>query len=134
MSNATDAQAALRDAVRELRDTLDRTSNVAHRSGNRAHAEEMSLALARRDRDAAELRRHADERLTALQQTTAAVQALRDEVARLTGHLAAVSAENEQLRRAAQERLELLEANERAYAEFRAQLQTRFADLSRFAG
>jgi hypothetical protein len=117
------ARDAVRAAMSDLRDVLDRTPDRSTAGAARAHAEEMSRALADRDRSAAELRRQADERLaviervtrdaedrlTALQQTTAAAEALREE--------------NEALRRAAQERLDLLHANARAYAELEAQVK-----------
>jgi hypothetical protein len=103
-----------------------------------AQAETMTAALADRDRRAAELQRQADERLaliaritkeagdrlTALEQTTAAADALRTEVAHLTNRLTALAAENEVLRSAAEERLALLQTNAQAYAALEAQLQS----------
>jgi chromosome segregation ATPase len=140
--------AAIRAAMAELRAALDGSPEGARTAAGRAHAEELARALAERDRRSEHLQRQADarsavigelsreaaERLAALQETTAAAQALREDVTRLSGELSALSAETEQLRAAAQERLELLQANDRAYAEFKALVRARLAELSALVG
>jgi flagellar biosynthesis/type III secretory pathway chaperone len=145
---APEALAAVRAAMHDLRVALDGSSTAARGDGDRAHADELAGALAERDRHAAELQRQADERLSlietvsreaadrlaALHETTAAADALREHVARLSAELSALSAETEQLRAAAHERLELLQANDRAYADFKALLRTRLAELSALVG
>lgn len=104
----------------------------------------MTLALADRDRQIAEIQHEADERLALIDQLTkeaedrlAALDETTAEMERVQGILMemaedheVIAAENQQLRVAAQERLELLRANHREYEHFKATLRGRLADVT----
>lgn len=134
----------MRSASQNLREALARPPEPSVFESRRSHADEMTRALADRDRQLAEVQREADERLalidqltkeaedrlTALDQTTAEAERLQQTLMEVMQDHEAIAAENEQLRIAAQERLELLEANDRAYQHFKATVRGRLAEIT----
>lgn len=135
---------AVRAATEDLRAVLDGAGPVAAAQPVPVRAAEMVQALAERDRKAASVQREADERLAALEhvsreasnrlaalhETTAEVARLQRHVEELSAQLDAMRTENQELRAAAKERLDLVVKNERAHARFKAVLKARLADIS----
>lgn len=143
---------AARDRIAETRAAAELVrSEVAATKNGRSDgrfADEMTYALAERDRQAAEVQREADQRLALLETVDAEandrlriMEELTHEIERLTAEIGALRrdqeslvAENAELQKAAAERLALLEANEAAYSEFKAILRGRLAEVRDMLG
>ena len=106
-------------------------------------ADEMTRALAERDRQVAEVQHEADERLELLETVNAeaddrlrVMEEMEREIERLAAEIETIrrdqeglASENEELRQAAEDRLALLEANDAAYNEFKQIMRGRLAEL-----
>lgn len=145
LNAAHDRIAETRAAAELVRNEVAATKNG--RSDGR-FADEMTYALAERDRQAAEVQREADQRLALLETVDAEandrlriMEELTHEIERLTAEIGALRrdqeslvAENAELQKAAAERLALLEANEAAYSEFKTILRGRLAEVRDMLG
>lgn len=116
--------------------------------GDARFADEMTRALAERDRQVGDIQREADERLELLELVNAeagerlrVMDEMEREIERLASEIEVIrrdqeglAAENEELRSAAEARLALLEANEASYREFRQIMRARLTELMDMLG